>query len=258
VGAGRLTVSRAEFADHLRAVHDARGRLAGASLAELLVRAPGEACRACGFSRATLALVRDGVLVVAGVADDEHPDVAADFMRLARTLRPRLADCLLESDVVASRRAELVADAGGDPRVFRPLIGVARSPAFVVAPLVHADRVLALLYADRRAGPPPDALDRELLAVFATAVAPLMHHATLAAIARSGEPPPPEPPPAAALTPREAEVLSLMADGASNAAIAERLVVSETTVKSHVRHILRKLGAANRTEAVGRYARLAG
>jgi DNA-binding NarL/FixJ family response regulator len=41
-----------------------------------------------------------------------------------------------------------------------------------------------------------------------------------------------------------------MSDGASNASIGEALVISQATVKSHVRHILRKLGAANRTEAV--------
>jgi DNA-binding NarL/FixJ family response regulator len=41
--------------------------------------------------------------------------------------------------------------------------------------------------------------------------------------------------------------------GLNNAAIAERLVICEGTVKSHVKHILRKLGAVNRTEAISRY-----
>ena len=58
------------------------------------------------------------------------------------------------------------------------------------------------------------------------------------------------------LTRRELEVLELMAAGASNAEIAERLVISVGTVKSHVKHILRKLRAANRAEAVSRYYRL--
>jgi DNA-binding NarL/FixJ family response regulator len=49
-----------------------------------------------------------------------------------------------------------------------------------------------------------------------------------------------------------------LAEGASNARIAERLVISQGTVKTHVCHILRKLEAANRTEAVGRYHALAG
>ncbi len=54
------------------------------------------------------------------------------------------------------------------------------------------------------------------------------------------------------LTPREMEVLELLAVGAPNQRIAERLVVTLDTVKKHVTHVLAKLGAANRTEAVVR------
>jgi PAS domain S-box-containing protein len=55
------------------------------------------------------------------------------------------------------------------------------------------------------------------------------------------------------LTARQKEVLTLVAEGLENRAIAQRLVVSETTIKSHLREILRRLDAANRTEAVARY-----
>ena len=58
------------------------------------------------------------------------------------------------------------------------------------------------------------------------------------------------------LTRRELEVVELMARGASNADIAMDLVISEGTVKSHVKHILRKMRAANRAQAVSCYMRL--
>jgi DNA-binding NarL/FixJ family response regulator len=56
--------------------------------------------------------------------------------------------------------------------------------------------------------------------------------------------------PGPALSRREAEVLALMAEGLSNAAVAERLVVGVETVRSHVAAVLRKLGARDRTHAV--------
>jgi two-component system nitrate/nitrite response regulator NarL len=59
-----------------------------------------------------------------------------------------------------------------------------------------------------------------------------------------------------ALTPREEDVLHLMADGLSNRAIALRLGISDHTVKFHVNAILGKLGAQSRTEAVVRATRL--
>jgi DNA-binding NarL/FixJ family response regulator len=52
------------------------------------------------------------------------------------------------------------------------------------------------------------------------------------------------------------DVLRALAAGKINAQIALSLFVAEGTVKSHVKHILRKLGAANRTDAVAKFHRL--
>ncbi|HWT22839.1 MAG TPA: response regulator transcription factor, partial [Solirubrobacteraceae bacterium] len=57
------------------------------------------------------------------------------------------------------------------------------------------------------------------------------------------------------LTPRELEVLRLLADGLTNRQIAERLVVSEHTVHRHVTNLLRKLGLSSRTAAAAHAVR---
>ncbi len=61
-----------------------------------------------------------------------------------------------------------------------------------------------------------------------------------------------------ALSRRELQILESIATGAKNAEIADRFVISQNTVKSHVSQILKKLSAANRTEAAFRYVELYG
>ena len=56
--------------------------------------------------------------------------------------------------------------------------------------------------------------------------------------------------PAQSLTPRESEVLAMLAEGLGNRAIAARLAISEHTVKTHVAAIFGKLGVSTRAEAV--------
>ena len=72
------------------------------------------------------------------------------------------------------------------------------------------------------------------------------------ALRTATEPPPPQHAP---LTQRQLEILRLIAQGLTNAAIAERLVVTESTVKWHVKQILAKTASTNRTEAVARVLR---
>jgi DNA-binding NarL/FixJ family response regulator len=101
-----------------------------------------------------------------------------------------------------------------------------------------------------------DAPPEELAAairVIAAGEALLAPSVTRRLIQRFADQPPPEKVDAEALgrlTDRETEVLRLLARGLSNAQIATELVVSETTVKSHVAHLLMKLGLHDRVQAV--------
>jgi DNA-binding NarL/FixJ family response regulator len=77
------------------------------------------------------------------------------------------------------------------------------------------------------------------------ALDPAVQHHVVAALSSPAESSLPD-----GLTPREAEVLGLIAEGLTNAEIASRLVVSAATVKTHVNHIFAKTGARDRAQAV--------
>jgi DNA-binding NarL/FixJ family response regulator len=84
-----------------------------------------------------------------------------------------------------------------------------------------------------------------------TLLDPMVQQRLLSAAA-AGRPDPALPPASLPdeLTPREAEVLRLIAAGLSNGEIADRLVISEATVKTHVNHVFAKTGARDRAQAV--------
>jgi DNA-binding CsgD family transcriptional regulator len=258
----------AEAARRLRGIQRALTRLSGVdSVARLVAAAPRETCRAVGFERAMLSHIRGDRIGFASVSYEADPLMAADFARLARAVRPRLDRCAPEHEAVIRQIPVLVRDAQKASGVFRPLTHVARTDAYVVAPIVREGRTIGLLHADQFGSERTlDELDRELLWTFATGVGWAMDDIALrtgrdsravvaalggdeAVVALAG-PTLQLTGALAALTSREQEVLELMAEGCSNAAIGEALVISQATVKSHVRHILRKLGATNRTEAV--------
>ena len=127
----------------------------------------------------------------------------------------------------------------------------------VIALTTYADdeSVLGALRAGARGYLTKDAGAEDIrAAIFAVAAGeatldPAVQHHVVAALASE------EPADGAAelpdgLTPREAEILGLIAEGLTNAEIAERLVVSPTTVKSHINHLFAKAGLRDRVQAV--------
>jgi DNA-binding CsgD family transcriptional regulator len=264
----------ADGSRRLRGVQRAISRLSSLdSVARLVSAAPREACRAVGFERAMLSHIRGDRVSFASVSFEADPVMAADFARLARAVRPRLDRCAPEHEAVVRQMPVLVRDAQSAIGLFRPLTHVARTSSYVVAPIVRDGHTVGLLHADQfGTGRELDELDRELLWTFATGVGWAMDDIgtrALRQLRRDGDPAsvdealrelragadaepatPAMPQRIGTLTARESDVLQLMAEGASNASIGKALVISQATVKSHVRHILRKLGATNRTEAV--------
>lgn len=267
----------ADLSRRLRSVQRALIRLGSEeSLGRLVNLAPRFACQALELDRAMLLHI-SGNAVVSGTAWWGGDMVAAsDFARFLRAAHPQLTSCPPEFEAVQRQLPILITNAQNRDDVYRPLVHAARSDAYIVAPMIRGDRVIGLLHADRFpvVDRKLDVLDRDLLWTFATGLADLIDRAAARGLRSSqqtadwGAAPEAEiveeaapvatvsSGPLSLLTSREHEVLALLAEGAANATIATRLVISEATVKSHVRHILRKLRAANRTEAVIRYQTL--
>jgi len=131
----------------------------------------------------------------------------------------------------------------------------------VIALTTYADNesVLGALRAGARGYLTKDASSEDIRAAILTVAAgeaaldPSVQHHVVAALAAAGERAAgaaAEPELPDDLTPREAEVLALIAEGLSNAEIAERLFVSPTTVKSHINHVFTKAGLRDRAQAI--------
>jgi DNA-binding CsgD family transcriptional regulator len=260
--------------------------------AELVDAACREAARACGFDRVLLSRIVGDTWypwMVEFGDDEQHRRVLLEGPAAKGIPLSRLPQ---EREVLASRRPMTILRAEGSPLPLAMESGsdsyvvVPRTPAGRVVGFMHADHGLG--------GPRVDDEDRDILWMFAEAFGRIYERVVLLErmarqrahvresfevvetfmtglanseieLVRHDEPTAggssePDRRSEAAeaidilLTDREREVMDMMLQGFTNQRIAERLVIKEGTVKSHVKHILRKVGAANRTEAISKYA----
>ncbi len=271
----------------LRAVDD---------VATIVDRAPRELVASCGFDRAVLFRVHQGRMVMESAYFGPDTDGAAKMVAFAQGVAPPLDHMLLETEMIRRRAPAIVRDARNDPRVNRPIVEFSMTHSYVAAPVMPTGTVIGFLHADRLySGRAVDEIDRDTVWAFAegfgyaferTVLAERMRRqqaevrralasADAAAQAlqdadlelRKAEPQQRSPagrslaeavsPVHTVLTRREVEVLRLMAAGRTNQQIADELVISPGTVKSHVMRVLRKLHVTNRAEAASTYVRLA-
>jgi len=266
------------------------------SVAAIVDRAPRELVESCGFDRAVLFRVHEGRMVMEAAYFGEDVEGAQKMVAFAQTVAPLLDHMLLETQMIRRHSPAIVVDAKNDPRVNRPIIDFSLTHSYVAAPVMPTGKVIGFLHADRLySGRTVDEIDRDTVWAFAEGFGYAYERTVLMermrrqrdevrrALASADEAAralqdadldlrkvePLQRSPAAQslaeaqsrvhamLTRREIEVLRLMAVGRTNPQIAEELVISTGTVKSHVKRVLRKLHASNRAEAASTYIRLA-
>jgi DNA-binding NarL/FixJ family response regulator len=182
----------------------------------------------------TLLGLLDGIELVGTAADGE------EALRLAAEHDPDIV--LMDLSMPRMNGTEAIrrlAERGPRPRA------IALTTYADDASVLGALRAGARGYLTKDAGAEEIRAAMEAVARGEAALDPAVQHHVVAALSTPAAAPLPDD-----LTPREAEVLGLIAEGLTNAEIAERLVVSAATVKSHVNHIFSKIGARDRAQAV--------
>jgi DNA-binding CsgD family transcriptional regulator/GAF domain-containing protein len=270
--------------------------LQGLSPREMIYAAPVALSREFGFARTMISTVRGSVWRPQHlyIHDERADPYSQPFLEYVRGAHIQLADAPLETELIRKRCGALVASPKDDKRTFKEIVNVSGCRGYIAAPITVQGRAIGMLHADRPAADgvlTTDHLDQleafaECLSVaFESAVleekaaqqhigveqlcsnvdeslkrssrsalwsvpnttSPQGHHIA----DRRGHAVVP------LLTAREREIMSYVATGATNGQIARCLVISEGTVKSHLKHIARKLNTSSRAAAVAVYAGIA-
>ncbi|HEY2603690.1 MAG TPA: helix-turn-helix transcriptional regulator [Thermoleophilaceae bacterium] len=244
------------------------------------------------FDRVVVSSVGNGALHVESLWDRDDRAAAEEALTALRASPMRLDYPLMEAELAAQQGSAVISLPAAKGRIDPRWADALGWSSYAVATLALGGSAVGFIHADcERSGRAIDAIDDEALGAYAEGLAQVFERAVLrgrlrghrgelrgavdwmntrlsrlsdASVVQAGGA---DGAPGAdafaeaaeldeLLTPRELEVLRLMARGNTNLAIAKSLVVAEGTVKYHVKNILRKLRAANRADAVARYERL--
>jgi DNA-binding CsgD family transcriptional regulator len=281
----------------LSEIRNALGELRGLSPREMILAAPVVLSREFGFARTMISTVRGSVwlpqhLYIEDEGADPYSRPFLDYVHGGAHIQ--LADAPLETELIRKRCGAFVPSPRDDKRTFKEIVNVSGCCGYIAAPITVGGRAIGMLHADR---PEPDGVvtmdHLDQLEAFAECLAVAFESAVLeekaaqqhvevenlcanvdellrrsarpALWSLSGAAPGQRPdahyhrdqPAVPSLTAREREIMSYVATGATNGQIARCLVISEGTVKSHLKHIARKLNTSSRAAAVAVYAGIA-
>jgi DNA-binding CsgD family transcriptional regulator len=279
----------------LSEIRSALRHLRGLSPREMIHAAPAVLSREFSFARTMISTVRGSVWLPQHlhIEDEEADPKSRAFREYIKGAHIQLADAPLETELIRKRCGAFVPSPMEDKRTVKELVEVSGCFGYVAAPIIIQGRAIGMLHADR---PHPhgmvtmDHLDQ--LEAFAECLSVAFESAVLeqkaaqqrievdklytnvddllSRSARSGlwslsggtrqrhdacyrR----DQPAVISLTAREREIMSYVATGATNSQIARCLVISEGTVKSHLKHIAKKLNTSSRAAAVAVYAGVA-
>jgi DNA-binding CsgD family transcriptional regulator/GAF domain-containing protein len=290
-----LDRERAQRVKCLSEIRTALADLRGLSPREMIHAAPVVLGRELAFARTMISTVRGSVWLpqYLHIEHEESDPQAQRFREYVEGAHFQLTDAPLETELVRKRCGALVLSPADDKRTFKGIVEASGSCGYVAAPITVQGRAIGILHADR---PEPDGVltmdHLNQLEAFAECLSVAFESAVLEAKAAqqrvevenlrdnvdelltrparspswlSADGPGPRHdtyygschPAALSLTAREREILAHVATGATNGQIARCLVISEGTVKSHLKHVAKKLNTSSRAAAVAVFAGIA-
>lgn len=289
--------ARCDLIDHelarrvgsLSEIRQALGKLRGMSPRDMIQEAPVVLSRELAFTRTMISTVRGSLWLPQRLhIEDESDRHSRRFREYVDGARIPLSVAPLETELVRKRCGALVPAPKDDKRTFKEIVEVAGCFGYIAAPITVHGRAVGMLHADRP-GPRGQVsmVHLDQLETFAECLAVAFESAVLeekaarqrlevdnlcgnvnGLLSRSVQPALPngahdgsdlrhDQPAAATLTAREREIMALVATGATNGQIARSLVISEGTVKSHLKRVAKKLNTPSRAAAVAVYSGMA-